>query len=201
MAAGTGEGLFTLLILLGGVPGVILGGRIADRYAPRIKGGRLALPAIFLMAGSASVVLSYLIRADEYTLAAVVPAFLMQLVGLFIMTLAIPGLRAGLTDAIPAHLRGTGFGAFNLVSVIFGMAAAPFLVGAISGYYNDNLRVAFLLVSPFSFIGAAVLFRARKFLDEDMQKIMMAVLTAMQEERDRLAAEAESAGQPAEAPT
>jgi hypothetical protein len=81
------------------------------------------------------------------------------------------------------------------------MAAAPFLVGAISGYYNDNLRVAFLLVSPFSFFGAAVLFRARKFLDEDMQKIMMAVLTAMQEERDRAAAEAEAAGQPAETPT
>jgi MFS family permease len=201
MAAGTGEALFTLLILLGGVPGVILGGRIADRYAPRIEGGRLALPAIFLMAGSASVVLSYLIRADEYTLSAVVPAFLLQLVGLFIMTLAIPGLRAGLTDAIPAHLRGTGFGAFNLVSVIFGMAAAPFIVGAISGYYDDNLRVAFLLVSPFSFIGAAVLFRARKFLDEDMQKIMMAVLTAMQEENERKAAEAEAAGQSVETST
>jgi len=198
---GRGEGLFTLLALLGGVPGVLLGGRIADRYAPRITGGRLALPAIFLFAGTALFTASYVIRADHYTAAAVGPAFAMQLVGLFVVTLSIPGLRAGLTDAIPAHLRGAGFGAFNLVSVIFGMAAAPFIVGAISGYFDDNLRVAFLLVSPFSFVGAAVLFRARKFLDEDMQKIMMAVLQAMQDERDRLAAEAESAGQPAETPT
>jgi hypothetical protein len=29
------------------------------------------------------------------------------------------------------------------------------------------------------------LFRARRFLDADMQKIMMAVLTSLQEERDR----------------
>ena len=34
----------------------------------------------------------------------------------------------------------------------------------------------------------------------DMQKIMMAVLTAMQEEQARLAAEAEKAASPAETP-
>jgi hypothetical protein len=34
-------------------------------------------------------------------------------------------------------------------------------------------------------MGAAILFRARRFLDADMQKIMLAVLTALQEERDR----------------
>ena len=49
---GRGEGLFTLLVLLGGVPGVLIGGRVADKYAPKITGGRLALPAIFLFAGS-----------------------------------------------------------------------------------------------------------------------------------------------------
>ena len=35
----------------------------------------------------------------------------------------------------------------------------------------------------------------------DMQKIMMAVLQAMQDERDRLAAEAAAAAAPAETPT
>ena len=191
---GRGEGLFFFLVVLGGVPGVLMGGRIADKYAPRITGGRLALPAIFLFAGTALFTTSYLIHghrivastgARTYSLTAVIPCFLLQLAALFVVTLAIPGLRAGLTDAIPAHLRGTGFGAFNLVSVIFGAAAAPFIVGALSSFYDDNLRVAFLLVSPFSFFGAIVLYRARKYLDEDMQKIMMAVLQAMQDERDR----------------
>jgi hypothetical protein len=76
--------------------------------------------------------------------------------------------------------------------VIAGQAAAPFIVSIISSIFDENLRVAFLIVSPISFLGAAILFRARKFIDDDMQKIMMAVLQAMQDERDRLAAEAET---------
>jgi MFS family permease len=195
---GRGEVLFGLIAIVGGVPGVLFGGRVADRWAPRVKGGRLALPAIFLFSGSACFTASYLVRTDGYSTPAIVRASLLQLVGVFIVTMAIPGLRAGLTDAIPAHLRGAGFGAFNLVAVIFGQAAAPTVVSLISSAYDENLRVAFLAVAPLSFIGAGVLFRARKFLDEDMQKIMMAVLTAMQEERDRKAAEADSAGSPPE---
>lgn len=186
---GVGEAMFGLLAVLGGVPGVIYGGRVADHYAPRMVGGRLALPAIFLFVGTACFTLSYLFRAPagatEVDWSVAGPAFGLQLVGLFVVTMSIPGLRAGLTDALPAHLRGAGFGAFNLVSVIFGMAAAPFIVGAISAAFDENLRVAFLAVTPFSFVGAAILYRARRFLDEDMQKIMMAVLTALQEEQQR----------------
>jgi MFS family permease len=164
---------------------------VADRWAPKLQGGRLALPAVFLGIGTACFTASYLFQSSrgdtevDWSIAG--PTFLLQLVGLFIVTMAIPGLRAGLTDAIPAHLRGAGFGAFNLVAVVFGMAAAPFIVGALSAAFDENLRTAFLIVTPFSFIGAAVLFRARRFLDDDMQKIMMAVLQALQDEKERQA--------------
>ncbi len=50
---GLGEALFGALAIVAGVPGVLVGGRIADRYVHRIKGGRLALPAIFLFVGTA----------------------------------------------------------------------------------------------------------------------------------------------------
>jgi MFS family permease len=195
VAEGTGEAWFMVLAIGGGVPGIIIGGRVADRWAPRIEGGRLALPAVFLFVGTSCFTASYLIRPHGYALSAVLPAFALQLVGLGVMSMAVPGLRAGLTDALPAHLRGTGFGAFNLVAVIFGQAAAPFVVSAISEAYGENLRVAFLVVSPLSFLGAALLFRARKFLDDDMQQIMLAVLTAVQEDRDRREAAAEAANQ------
>jgi hypothetical protein len=56
------------------------------------------------------------------------------------------------------------------------------------------------MVAPISVIGAAILFRARKYLDDDMQKIMMAVLVAMQEERDRQEADVAEADSPAETP-
>jgi MFS family permease len=198
MAEGSGEGLFGLMVVLGGVPGVLLGGRVADKYAPKMQGGRLALPAIFLFVGTGLFTTSYLVRPTEYSSLAVGVVMVLQGIAFFIVAMAIPGLRAGLTDALPAHLRGTGFGAFNLVAVIAGQAAAPFIVALLSSAFDENLRVAFLLVSPLSFLGAAILFRARKFLDEDMQKIMMAVLTAMQEENERKAAEAEKAASPAE---
>lgn len=193
VAEGDGEAWFMALAILAGVPGIIVGGRVADRYASRVRGGRLALPAVFLFVGTTFFTASFLIRPSEYTLTAIIPAFGLQLLGLFVDSMAIPGLRAGLTDALPAHLRGTGFGAFNLVAVVAGQAAAPFVVSAVSSLYGENLRVAFLVVSPLSFLGAAVLFRARKFLDEDMQKIMLAVLTALQEEQERQAAEAAAA--------
>ncbi len=187
MAEGTGEALFFALILFGGVPGVLMGGRIADRYAQRIQGGRLALPAIFIAVGNVLFTASYLLRSDTYSRSLVTFVFLLQLVAIFVMTMAVPGLRAGLTDAIPAHLRGAGFGAFNLVAVVCGQAAAPFIVSLISNQFGENLRVAFLACSPLVFLGAAILFRARKFLDEDMNKIMMAVLQALQDEQERQA--------------
>jgi MFS family permease len=187
--AGQGEGIVGILVLFGGVPGVLLGGRAADRWAPRLTGGRLALPAIFLFIGTTLFTAAYLFRAPdgstEVTWSVAGPAIALQLVGVFAMTMSLPGLRAGLTDAIPAHLRGAGFGAFNLAAVVGGQAAAPIIVGAISGAFDDNLRVAFLAVTPLSFIGATILFRARKFLDEDMNKIMMAVLQALQDEKER----------------
>ena len=178
---GRGEQLFGILAIVAGVPGVLLGGRVADRFAPKIQGGRLALPAIFLFVGNMFFAASYVI--DVFA-----PAYALQIVGLFVVTMAIPGLRAGLTDAVPAHLRGAGFGAFNLVAVIFGMAAAPTVVAALSSMFDENLRTAFLIVTPAVFVGSMVLFHARKFLDEDMQKIFMAVMTAMQEEQARQAA-------------
>lgn len=175
---GDGETWFTALALFGGVPGVLAGGRVADRWANRVRGARLALPAAFLFVGNLFFTVSYCLRSFPVV-------FGLELVGLFVVTMAVPGLRAGLTDAVPAHLRGAGFGAFNLVAVIFGAAAAPTVVASVSSAFDENLRTAFLLVSPFVFVGAAVLWRARTFLDDDMQKIFMAVLTAMQEEQQR----------------
>ncbi len=239
---GIGEG-WVGLVALAGVPGVLLGGRLADRWAPRLQGGRLALPAVCLFVGLAIFCVGYLLkpsipadvkaaqvvadvraddaeaaeralrdagatdaeigRADEiadearedahdvgreglgYDSGIFLAVVLSQLLGFGIMCMAIPGLRAGLTDAVPAHLRGTGFGAFNLAAVVFGQAAAPFVVGGLSATFDENLRTALVLVSPISFAGALVLFRARRYLDEDMNKIMMAVLQALQDEQDR----------------
>jgi MFS family permease len=143
----------------------------------------MAIPAYCLMAGTALLVLSWI---PGLSLAVV---FLLEVVGFFVTVMAIPSLRAGLSDAVPAHLRGAGFGAFNLVSVLFGQAAASVIVFTLAGAFDNNIRTAFFICSPPMFIGALVLLRARDHLDADAAKIFEAILKAMQEDQDRKAAD------------
>ena len=166
------------IIMLGGIPGVLLGGRLADRYATKIRGARMAIPAYCILVGQVFFVASYLYMP----LAA---AFVLEVLGAFVITLAVPALRAGLSDAIPANLRGAGFGAFNLVSVVLGQAAASVIVFALASAFDHNLRTALLLVSPPVFVGGFIFLKARDHLDEDAAKIFQAILTAMQEQQAR----------------
>jgi MFS family permease len=177
VASGQAQAYVGSLLILGGIPGVLLGGRIADRYVDKIRGGRMAIPAVTIFVGNLLFMLSYL-RLP------VAPTYVLQLVGIMTLTMAIPALRAGLSDAVPANLRGAGFGAFNLASVLFGQAAAPMVVSLLSNAFDDNLRTAFLIVSLPVFLGAYVLFRARDHLDADTAKIFEAVLTAMQAQQE-----------------
>ena len=168
-------GLVGALIIFGGIPGVLFGGHLADRFATRVKGARVAIPAYCIFVGNTFLILSYL------PVPAAASVFF-QLLGIFAITTAIPALRAGMADAVPAHLRGAGFGAFNLVSILFGAAAAPIIVGALADVWN--LRVAFLIVSPPVYIGAWILFLARNHLDADAMKIFEAVVRAMRQDQE-----------------
>ena len=170
---GTAEAWTGVLVVVGGIPGVLLGGRFADRYMTRVRGARVAIPAYCLLVGSTLFVISYLWLPFA-------AAFPLELVGFFITTMAIPALRAGLTDAVPANLRGAGFGFFNLASILFG-GMAPLAVFGLAQATGD-LRTAFLAVSPPVFVGALVLLQARNHLDADAARIFQAILTAMQEQ-------------------
>ena len=162
------------LLVFGGIPGLLLGGRVADRYATRIRGARVVIPAYCIAIGVTLFAVSYLPMPFPIS-------WTLELLGMFTIWLAIPGLRAGVADAVPAHLRGAGFGAFNIVSVILGAAAAPFVVGQLADVLN--LRYALILVTPPVYLGAWVLFRARDHLEADAAKIFEAVIAAVQAEQ------------------
>jgi MFS family permease len=105
--------------------------------------------------------------------------FFIQLLGFMAATACVPALRAGLSDAAPAHLRGAGFGAFNLASVVFGSAAAPLVTAAVAEQFGNNYRTAFLLILPIAFLGAAFLMLARTHIEKDAAKVFEAVVLAM----------------------
>lgn len=168
--------LVGLLLVAGGIPGLLLGGNFADRFATRVKGARVTIPAVCIAIGNTLFIISYLKIPPAASIS-------LQLFAVFWVTMAIPALRAGMADAVPSHLRGAGFGAFNLASIVFGAAAAPLIVGWLAQVWD--LRIAFLVVSPPVYLGALILFRARDHLDEDAMKIFQAVLRAMEQEQAR----------------
>jgi MFS family permease len=166
------NGTFGALAILGGIPGTIAGGRIADRWVGRVLGARVVIPAVCIVISAALFMLSFIPMAFALV-------FVVQLAGFLAATACVPALRAGLSDAAPAHVRGAGFGTFNLASVVFGAAAAPLVTSAIAAQFGDNYRTAFLVILPIAFLGAACLMLARSHIERDAAKVFEAVATAM----------------------
>jgi len=140
---GKSNATFGALAILGGVPGTLIGGRIADQWVHRFLGARRD-PALCICTSAALFMVSFV----STTFAVV---FVVQLVRFLAATACVPALRAGLSDAAPAHLRRTGFGAFNPGSVVFGSAAAPLVTAAIATQFENNFRTAFLVILPIAF--------------------------------------------------
>jgi MFS family permease len=178
--------IFGLLLVVGGIPGTVWGGWLADRWVNRLLGARVVIPAVCMLASASLFVLSFT-RIPHGAV------YLLQLAGLVAATAAVPALRAGLSDVSPAQVRGAGFAAFNLASVVFGAAAAPLVTAAVASQFDNDYRTAFLIVMPIAFIGAAFLLLARRHIEQDTAKVFEAVVMAMAANQAEEAAYADAA--------
>jgi MFS family permease len=179
-------GVFAVLAVCGGIPGTLIGGWMADRWVAKFMGARVVIPAVCIFISAALFMLSFI----PMPFGAV---FVLQLLGFMAATACVPPLRAGLSDAAPASIRGAGFGAFNLASVVFGSAAAPLITSVVAANFGNNFRTAFLILMPIAFLGAACLMLARSHIEKDAAKVFEAVVMAMaaqQAEEARYAARA-----------
>jgi MFS family permease len=206
------------LVTVGGVSGTLIGGNIADRYGTKIKGGRVVIPSYCIFAATIFMFFSLPSALDG----AFMPLrVVLQLGAIFFVTMAIPALRAGLSDAVPATLRGAGFAAFSLVAALSGSALAPPLLGQLADFFNSEtmvsalsravsapgwvstyigigvpdagLRIALWVILPPVFLGSYVLYRARDHMDHDAAKILQAVAEAIQKQKEEEASLAKEA--------
>jgi MFS family permease len=145
---------------------------MADRWVSRFLGARVVIPAVCIFISASLFMISFIPMSFGLV-------FVFQLLGFMSATACVPPLRAGLSDAAPASLRGAGFGAFNLASVVFGSAAAPLVTSIVATEFNSNFRTAFLIVMPIAFLGAGCLLLARKHIEPDAAKVFEAVVMAM----------------------
>ena len=170
------NGAFSALAIGAGIPGTIIGGRLADRWVRRFLGARVVIPGVGILVSGTLFLISFAPMPFAAAYALEVAAFLAA-------SASVPALRAGLSDAVPAHLRGTGFGAFNVASVVFGAAVAPLATSAVATQFGGNYRVAFSILMPLTLVGAAFLLAARRHIEDDTAKIFEAVVRAMAEEQ------------------
>jgi MFS family permease len=176
LAQGPANLAFGALVVVAGIPGTLVGGMMADRWVNRFLGARVVIPGVCLMVSGALFMVSFI----PMPFAAV---FVLQILAFLVAAASVPALRAGLSDAVPAHVRGTGFGAFNVASIVFGAAAAPLVTSAVATQFGGNYRVAFAIVMPITFVGALFLLVARRHIEEDTAKIFEAVVDAMAAEQ------------------
>jgi len=175
LAQGSANLAFGALVILAGVPGTLVGGLIADRWVNRVLGARVVIPGVCIGVSGVFFMVSFIPMPFAIV-------FVLQLLAFLISASSVPALRAGLTDVVPAHLRGTGSGAFNLTSIVFGSAAAPVATAAVATHFGGNYRVAFSLVMPIAFVGAFFLLAARRHIETDTAKIFEAVAVALKDQ-------------------
>lgn len=132
LAQGPANLTFGALVILGGIPGTLIGGLMADRWVNRFLGARVVIPGVCLIASGVFFLVSFIPMPFP-------GVFVLQLLAFFVAASSVPALRAGLSDAVPAHLRGTGFGAFNVASIVFGSAVAPIATAGVATQFRGEL--------------------------------------------------------------
>ena len=90
---------FGALAILGGIPGTILGGRIADRWVTRFLGARVVIPAVCIVVSAALFTISFIPQPFA-------TVFVVQLAGFLAATACVPALRRACPTPLPPRYAG-----------------------------------------------------------------------------------------------
>ncbi len=145
----------TLFAQAGSIAGSILGGWIADRWARRIKSGRILVQIVGVFFGAPFVFLC----CESHSMGLV---FAMLTAWGFFKGLYDANLFASLFDAVPAESRGVAAGWMNTLGWIGGGGLAPVAVGVAAGKFG--LGAAMSMVSVVYIFAAVFLATAALIL-------------------------------------
>lgn len=156
---------FGAILLVGGLAGIALGGRVADGLARRNRGAYALVPAIAFVA----TIPFYAVGIGASSILAAMALLLVPtalgLVWLGPVTAAVQGL-------VPASMRTTASAIFlfvnNLIGIGIGTPAIGWLSDALKAQYGaESLRYAVLAGTGFYVAAAALLLLAARFLERD----------------------------------
>ncbi|HVS32702.1 MAG TPA: MFS transporter [Thermoanaerobaculia bacterium] len=182
-------GLMTTLVYgLSGIPGLLIGGALADRWAMKRRDGRL-LVAAFASALSVPLMWLALLRPARDT------ALFVTFGALACMTMYVyyASVYATLQDVVKPSLRGTAMAVYFFAMYVLGASFGPLATGMASDFFThraaaaagaaaatgqalepfrgQGLHSAMYLVPVLSFLLAFVLFAATRTVGRDMDRV------------------------------
>jgi len=182
-------GLMSMIAFgLSGIPGLLVGGALADRLSARRRDGRLIVGALAILL-SMSLLLLALSRAAHATVAFVILAS----AGCMAMYVYYSSVYATVHDIVEPSLRGTAMALYFFAMYVLGASFGPVVIGMTSDFFTRRAAAAAGLANatgralePFRGAGlhsamyvipilsvalAIVLFAATRTVGRDMERL------------------------------
>jgi MFS family permease len=155
--------------IVGGLPGTILGGWIADKFRERRNGGRmifsvlialLCIPVWLVILNSTSIVL-------QFVLISILLGFALAWLG---------PAAADVNDIAGPNLRGLATGMYFFVVNVIGLGLGPLLYGKMNDLFNvtqnpDVMRQTLLISPAACVIAAIILYSGSKALERKNESV------------------------------
>ncbi len=165
---------------LSGIPGLLIGGAVADRLSLRRRDGRLLVGAVAILA-SVPMLLLALTRPPHSTLSFVVLAGC----GCMAMYVYYSSVYATLHDVVEPSLRGTAMALYFCAMYVLGASLGPIVTGVTSDFFTRRaaagralepfrgagLHSAMYLIPILSIALTFVLFAATRTVGHDMERL------------------------------
>jgi len=153
------------VLLIGGVPGILLGGAIGDRFGGRDR-------AIYARAPAIAFLVAVPLFAAGIMSTSTVAAFLFFLIPQALVYLWLAPVVTAVQHLVPAHMRATASASFLLINNLIGLGAGSFVLGAVSDgltarFGDEALRYAMLGGLSLYLLAGALMWLASKPLRTD----------------------------------
>lgn len=153
------------ILLLGGVPGVLLGGMIGDRFGTKDRAAYARAPAI-------AFVIAVPLFAAGIMSSSVTAAFLFFLVPQALAYVWLAPVITAVQHLVPPHMRATASASFLFINNLIGLGAGSFALGALSDGLtkrlgDEALRYSMLIGLVLYLVAALLMWLGAKPLRKD----------------------------------
>jgi MFS family permease len=182
-------GMITMLVYgLSGIPGLLIGGALADRWAVKRRDGRLLIAAICTALAAPLMLLALMQPANSVALFVVFGSL-----ACMVMYVYYASVYATLQDVVEPSLRGTAMALYFFAMYVLGASFGPLATGMASDYFTRKaaaaagaadaigkalepfrgagLHSAMFLVPLLCLVLALVLFAATRTVGRDMDRL------------------------------